>query len=238
MARNDPPTTATASGPWAACPTDAFPITVVRAELVRTGGTHRVSILRELRCGDVVVAGGPVWSRSTVDEVAATDAFEGLMIVGGDLVYLAEAALVLHPGNVDAVVDLHVANAVKAREAALIKAAEKAAKAEAKAARDRKIGVYFTGDKKKPVVEMRRGPLSTPFLKLHFGAEWERDRFWDWFAWQTHRHDEIEAKVAELGVEPVRRELLYEMLTTEQAVKKRGLGAGGRRPLLFWRGDL
>lgn len=229
MARNDHPTAATAPGPWAACPPDTVPITVVRAELVRTGGTHRVSILRELRCGDVVVAGGPVWSRSTKDEIAATDAFEGLMIVGDDLVFLAEAAIVLDPRNVDQ----HVAKAVKAREAARIKAAEKAAKAEAKAARDRKIGVYFTGDKKKPVVEMRRGPLSAAFLKLHFGAEWERDRFWDWFAWQTHRHDEIEAKVAELGAEPVRRELLYEMLTTEQALKKRGLGAGGRRPLLF-----
>lgn len=238
MGPNDPPTIPVTSGSWAACPPDEIPITIVRAELVTTDGIHRVSILRELRCGDVVVAGGPVWSRSTEDEVAATDSFEGLMLVGDDLVFLAEAALVLTPGTVDAVVDRHVASAVESREAARIKAVEKAAKAEAKAARDRKIGVYFTGDKKKPVVEMRRGVLSAPFLKLHFGAEWERDRFWDWFAWQSHRHDEIEAKVAELGAEPVRRELLYEMLTTEQAVKKRGLGAGGRRPLLFWRGDL
>jgi hypothetical protein len=45
-------------------------------------------------------------------------------------------------------------------------------------------------------------------------------------------------KVEEAGADEVGRELLYEMLTTEQAVKKRGLGAGGRRPLLFWRGDL
>lgn len=238
MARNDPQSRAAPPGPRTTCPPDAVPITVVRAELVADGETHRVSILRELRCGDVVVAGGRVWSRSTSDEVAATDAFEGLMIVGDDLVFLAEAALVLSPGNVDAVVDQHVANAVRAREAARVKAAEKAAKAEAKAKRDRTIGVYFTGDKKKPVVEMRRGVLSTPFLKLQFGAEWERDRFWDWFKWQSHRHDEIEAKVAESGAEPVRRELLYEMLTTEQVVKKRGLGAGGRRPLLFWRGDL
>lgn len=115
MARNDPPTAASAPGQWAACPPDTVPITVVRAELVRTGGTHRVWILRELRCGEVVVAGGPVWSRSTGDEVAATDAFEGLMIVGDDLVFLAEAALVLDPGNVDAVVDQHVANAVRRR---------------------------------------------------------------------------------------------------------------------------
>ncbi len=238
MARNDLTTDAATTGPWATCPPDAVPITVVRAELVTTGDAHRVSILRELRCGDVVAAGGAIWSRSTGDGVAATDAFEGLMIVGDDLVFLAEAALVLSPGNVDAVVDRHVANAVNAREAARVKAAEKAAKAEAKAQRDRTIGVYFTGDKKKVVVEMRRGAVSAPFLKLQFGAEWERDRFWDWFKWQDHRHDEIEAKVAEHGVEPVRRELLYEMLTTEQAVKKRGLGAGGRRPLLFWRGDL
>lgn len=238
MARNDPPTATIPSGPWAACPRDEPAITVVRAELLADGGTHRVSILRELRCGDVVVAGGPVWSRSTRDEIAAADAFEGLSSVGDDLVFLAEAALVLSPANVDAVVDQHVANAARVRETARVKAAEKAAKAEAKAKRDRTIGVYFTGDKKKVVVEMRRGVLSAPFLKLQFGAEWERDRFWDWFKWQSHRHDEIEAKVAEMGAEPVRRELLYEMLTTEQAVKKRGLGAGGRRPLLFWRGDL
>lgn len=183
MARNDPQSRAAPSSPWTTCPPDAVPITVVRAELTTIGSTHRVSILRELRCGEIVIAGRPVWSRSTEDEVAATDAFEGLMIVGDDLAYLAEAALVLSPGNVDAVVDQHVANAVNAREAARIKAADKAAKAEAKAARDRKIGVYFTGEKKKLVVEMRRGVLSAPFLKIQFGAEWERDRFWDWFAW-------------------------------------------------------
>lgn len=225
-------------GPWSACPHDEAPVTSVRAELTTDGGTHRVSILRELRCGELVVAGGPVWSRSTTDEIAAADAFEGLSSVGDDLVLLAESALVLSPANVDAVVDKHIADAARVREMARVKAAEKAAMAEAKAKRDRTIGVYFTGDKKKVVVEMRRGPLSASFLKLQFGAEWERDRFWDWFKWQSHRHDEIEAKVTEIGAEPVRRELLYDMLTTEQAVKKRGLGAGGRRPLLFWRGDL
>ncbi len=238
MARNDPSTAPTLSDAWSVCPPDMAATTVVRAELVRIAGSHRVSILRELRCGDVVLAGGPVWSRSTDDAVEAADVFEGLALVGDHLVHLAETALILPSPGVDAVVDQHLRNAAEAREKDRAKAAEKAAKAEAKALRDRTIAVYFTGDKKKLAVELRRGPLSSPFLKLIFGAEWERDRFWDWLKWQDHRHEELAARVDEVGVEEVRRELLYEMLTTEQAVKKRGHGAGGRRPLLFWRGDL
>lgn len=238
MARTDPPIAPAPPGGWAACPPDMAVITVVRAELVRIERSHRVSILRELRCGDVVLAGGPVWSRSTDDEVEAADMFEGLALVGDHLVHLAETALVLASSNVDPVVDEHLRNAAAAREKERAKAAEKAAKAEAKALRDRTIAVYFTGDKKRLAVELRRGPLSPPFLKVIFGAEWERDRFWDWLKWQEHRHEDIAARVEKAGVEDVRRELLYEMLTTEQAVKKRGHGAGGRRPLLFWRGDL
>lgn len=238
MSRNDPSTAPSPSNAWAACPSDMAAIAVVRAELVGIDGSHRVSILRELRCADVVLAGGPVWSRSTDDEVVAADMFEGLTLVGDHLVLLAESALVLDAANVDEVVDRHLGTAAEAREKEIAKAAEKAAKAEAKALRDRTIAVYFTGDKKKLAVELRRGALSSPFLKLIFGAEWERDRFWDWLKWQDHRHEDIAARVEEAGVEEVRRELLYEMLTTEQAVKKRGLGAGGRRPLLFWRGDL
>ncbi len=238
MARTDPPIAPAPPGAWAACPSDMAAITVVRAELVRIDGSHRISILRELRCGDVVLAGGPVWSRSTGDEVEAADVFEGLALVGDHLVHLAESALVLASSSVDGVVDQHLRNAAEARERERAKAAEKAAKAEAKALRDRTIAVYFTGDKKRLAVELRRGSLSSPFLKLTFGAEWERDRFWDWLKWQDHRHEEIAANVEASGAEEVRRELLYEMLTTEQAVKKRGHGAGGRRPLLFWRGDL
>ena len=238
MARHDPPNPLASAGGWAACPSDMAAITVVRAELVKTDGSHRMSILRELRCGDVVLAGGPVWSRSTDDTIEAADVFEGLSLVGDRLVHLAETALVLASSSADDVVDQHLRNAAEAREKERAKAADRTAKAEAKALRDRTIAVYFTGDKKKLAVELRRGPLSPPFLKLTFGAEWERDRFWDWLKWQDHRHENIYARVEDADAEEVRRELLYEMLTTEQAVKKRGHGAGGRRPLLFWRGDL
>ncbi|USR00340.1 hypothetical protein [Sphingomonas aerolata] len=239
MARNDPQTGPSPTDAWLGCPSDAAPITVVRASLVMIGGTHHVAILRELRCGDVVLAGGPVWSRSIEDEIEAADVFEGLGLVGDHLVYLAETALVLATSSVDDVVDEHLRNVAAEREKESAKAAEKAAKSEAKALRDRTIAVYFTGsDKKKLGVELRRGPHAPPFLKLTFGAEWERERFWDWLKWQEHRHEEMAIKVEEAGADEVGRELLYEMLTTEQAVKKRGLGAGGRRPLLFWRGDL
>lgn len=229
---------AVSSSTWPPATPGQVTTTVVRVELVATDGTNNVSIHRELRCGDVVVAGGVVWTRSITDATEASDAFEGLRTAGDDLVYLAESALVLNSSVADAIVDRHVAKFVEAEKAARAAAATEAAKAEKAAARDRNIAVYFTGDKKRPVLELGRGPLARPVLKLHFGASWERDRFWDWFKWQKHRHEEIADSVAEVGAEPVRRELLYDMLKTEQAVKKRGLGAGGRRPLLFWRGDL
>lgn len=70
-----------------------------------------------------------------------------------------------------------------------------------------------------------------------FDEGWERDRVWDWLRWQTRRFEDIRLRIDGIGAAAVERELLHEMLVTENRVRKTGLGAGGRRPLRFWRGD-
>lgn len=88
------------------------------------------------------------------------------------------------------------------------------------------------------VVEFNKGHEDRPFWTISFEEAWERDRFWDWMAWQLHRYDELSAFLNANPRLELERKLLREMLLTEKTIKKQGLGAGGRRPLRFWRGEL
>jgi hypothetical protein len=76
------------------------------------------------------------------------------------------------------------------------------------------------------------------FWSIAFDEAWERDRFWDWFSWQTERFQEFADHMKDGDRLDLERKLLKEMIVTEQAVKKQGPGAGGRRPLRFWRGEV
>lgn len=216
---------------WPNYEDDASAIATVRIERQRQGDVTCVRILREVRCGDVPLAQVAVWSR-TLSHVAAECLFQVLECLGSDLFPIADLAAGLPTYHVDTVLDRLVEAEVQKKRAADAEAEEAARKAREAL----RIGVFYTGSKKKPILEMRRGSRET-FFDIGFGAEWERERFWDWLKWQTEHFEDIAVEVATHGAERVRIRLLHDMLLTEQAVRKRGLGAGGRRPLVFWRGE-
>ncbi len=115
--------------------------------------------------------------------------------------------------------------------------AEAAPKANAKAKAGQEFGVYFRERKGRYFLVLERREVGAPELwSMAFNEKWERERFWDWFAWQDERYEEIAASVGLTPKAELEGSLLNAMLTTEQAIKKQGLGAGGRRPLRFWRG--
>jgi hypothetical protein len=221
--------------PWSMGADCAAAAAVVRAELRPAGEAACVRIVREVRCGDAVLAERVVWSRTLAPHAGAA-LLEVMQSLGPGLLLASEAAAVLPPRHAEALLDKMVADELDERRIAEEEAAEEVERAALKARKTREIDVFFTGTKRTPVLEMRRGSRAT-FFDLGFGAEWERERFWDWLKWQTGRFEDIAADVATHGAEQVRQALLHEMLSTEQAVKKRGLGAGGRRPLIFWRGE-
>lgn len=98
-----------------------------------------------------------------------------------------------------------------------------------------KITAYHRILKKRFAVTREYGSDDDEFWLIKFDEAWERDRFWDWFKWQTNRFAEFMKDGDRLDLE---RKLLREMLVTEQAVKKQELGAGGRRRLRFGRGEV
>jgi hypothetical protein len=101
------------------------------------------------------------------------------------------------------------------------------------------IAIYFREKKGCYLLVLERGSLKAkPIWTISFAESWERDRFWDWLGWQEERFEEF-AQFTQVGCRlELERRLLREMLVTEQAVKKQGLGSGGRRSLRFWRGEL
>lgn len=102
-----------------------------------------------------------------------------------------------------------------------------------------RIAAYFREKKGNFLLELERGSIKAkPIWSIAFEESWERDRFWDWLGWQTDRFEEFADFMRDGCKLELERKLLREMLVTEQAVKKQGLGSGGRRPLRFWRGEL
>jgi hypothetical protein len=86
-------------------------------------------------------------------------------------------------------------------------------------------------------LNLRRGNEQKPFWVIRFRERWERERFRDWFRCQSQRFATWAEFLENNSADDLERMLLREMLETERRVKKAGLGAGGRRPLRFWRGD-
>lgn len=95
----------------------------------------------------------------------------------------------------------------------------------------------FDSKKKRPSLGLERGCDDAPFWRMTFAERWERDRVADWLKFQKHRYVDFEALFLEHGDLELERLVLSGMRETEADVKRRGLSAGGRRPLRFWRGE-
>jgi hypothetical protein len=123
------------------------------------------------------------------------------------------------------------------------KAVQKATEERRKEAREqarlaRQITLFsYDPKKKQPYLGLERGSESRPFFRMTFTERWERDRVVDWLRHQKPQFGEMEQIFTELGALELERHILAGMRETERDVKVRGLSAGGRRPLRFWRGE-
>lgn len=90
---------------------------------------------------------------------------------------------------------------------------------------------------RRPAIGLYQGDAPKPFWSVTFEQNWERERVWDFVSRRTERYCEWKELFEEQHAMTLERTILEDMLRTEREVKKAGLGAGGRRPLRFWRGD-
>ncbi len=205
--------------------------------LERDGSTVR--IVRDLLCGDALAYRSVAWSADYADPVDASDAYEALSLQPDLLNYWSVGATAfgarwLTP-TISAHVQEYVTERIESRLLADREADDVRRLAEDDLAAATKITLYYLTRKKMFCVTLERG--DDEFWSISFDEKWERDRFGDWMEWQEHRFAEFAEYMTEGDRFELERKLLREMLVTEQAVKKQGLGAGGRRPLRFWRGE-
>jgi hypothetical protein len=211
---------------------------LVRVDVRRT----TVSIVRALEWRGVPVTQVVVWTRDFEDADGANDAYETLIAHEADLGHWNIGAMVFGACWLERRLEPLVMEFAESREGAralqLKQEAEAKQKAEDEANEATVITAYFQKRKDRYLVTLQRGILdSGEFWTIGFDESWERERFWDWLQWNTERFDEFHDYMQSGERIALERQLLREMLTTEQAVKKLGLGSGGRRPLRFWRGE-
>jgi hypothetical protein len=213
--------------------------TVVRLELVG----EVVRLIRAIECGDETVAEIEAWRLPCDTLEQAVDAHEALSSKQDKFSYWSVGALAFgHEWATRATIGL-IADFVdvrdEERERAALEAENESVRLEKKRTADIRISGYFREKKGRYLLELERGCVKAkPIWSIAFKGSWERDRFWDWLRWQTDRFEEFAEFMRDGSALDLERRLLREMLVTEQAVKKQGLGSGGRRPLRFWRGEL
>lgn len=206
-------------------------------------------IVRALTCDEQLVTSSVVWSARHPGEQQARDAYDALTMREADLQYWSVAAAVLGPGWLTPRIAATASAFVDERAAELERVAreEEAAREEEEAAREEEetrraarkaIDGFFRKREDKFVFALEHRVGRAEFWAIRFGESWERDRFWDWLRWNTARYAEFADFLQHGTALDLERQLLREMLVTEQTVKKQGLGSGGRRPLRFWRGEL
>jgi len=205
--------------------------------LERDGSTVR--ILRDLLCGEALAHRVVAWSADYADPADASDAYEALSLHPDLLNYWSVGATAFGAGWLTPTISAHVQEYVTERIESRLMAdreAEEAHKlAEKEAAAATKVTLYHVARKKMFCLTLERG--DDEFWSISFEEKWERERFSDWMRRQKHRFAEFAESMKEGDRFELERKLLREMLVTEQVVKKQGLGAGGRRPLRFWRGE-
>ncbi|WP_157099179.1 hypothetical protein [Novosphingobium rosa] len=109
---------------------------------------------------------------------------------------------------------------------------------EEEARRADEITLYtYTPHKKAPYLGLERGNKREPFFVMRFDERWERDRVCDWLMYQKARFAEMERLFQTSGQLALEKHVLDGMLATEKDARRRGISAGGRRPLRFWRGE-
>lgn len=199
-----------------------------------------VRIVRRICCGDATVAQQTAWSMECGDAARCHDVHEAMLEGSDDLALWFAGATAFGRNWADARIGAVVARLLQKRvaEAEADERARSKARLDAiEKAEQQRIGIYFRERKGRHLIVLqRRGPDMPDLWTIAFNEAWERDRFLDWFQWQGKRLETLVASIGTIPATDLERDLLEEMLRTEQAVRKAGLGAGGRRPLRFWKG--
>lgn len=198
-----------------------------------------IRLVRELRCDGAPVVRVVAWSAIYADPSLAIDAYEALAHHEDRLVYWSVGATALGPDWLNPTISMLVEDYLCQRAEDQVTAAREADEARRVAAKElaaaTKIDLYYLVRKKMFCLTLDRG--DEEFWSIKFQEKWERDRFGDWMQRQKHRFTDFADYMTGGDRFELERQLLREMLVTEQAVKKQGLSAGGRRPLRFWRGE-
>lgn len=238
-ARFDTAVDSTPASNWP--PTSGRDVTVVcSVELELQERT--VSIVRVLGCGTDVVVRTAVWNRTYGSSTDADDAFAALNSAEGNFLHWSVGATAFGSTWLNATIENVVDEFVATRDEELARLARELERERARLEEERdaetRIEAIFRKRLGRYVLNLERGNEEVVIWSIAFDEAWERDRFWDWFGWQTDRFEALAQDMQEGCRLDLERSLLREMLVTEQAVKKQGLGSGGRRPLRFWRGEL
>lgn len=202
------------------------------------GDGHDLELVRNLVSAGAVVVRTICWSRRHRDRDDAADCYGWLIEQGDRLSFFAVASLTFGRGWLSQTVDEGVV-VMRARRAHEFEVeAQLIARFDEAARKAGEINAYYREHEGRRVLALERASAKRPLWTIAFKDAWERERFWDWLKWQRPRFEELAALAAGLPPLELERRLLNEMLATENAMRKRGLGAGGRRPLRFWRGEL
>lgn len=211
--------------------------TVFCAALELDGATVR--LVRDLLCDGVIVARAVAWNATYAEPAEAEVAHEALILQSAMFDYWSVGATALGPDWLTPITSIVIEDYLNQRAEDEVIAAREADEARRLAEEDlataTKITLYYLSRNKMFCLTLERG--DDEFWSISFDEKWERERFGDWMQWQDHRFAEFAEYMNEGDRFELERQLLREMLVTEQAVKKQGLGAGGRRPLRFWRGE-
>ena len=217
---------------------DAPAGTTFRAAISRD---REVAIIQLVHVGDRVASAAKVWSATFENADLAHERFRWLDARPADCVHLGRHARLFGAGQVGNAIEIGVTiERIRGEQerARLAREEERLAEeASINAAKALTIGSSLEDRQGQYGINLRRGDAAESFWIILFREKWERERFRDWFRYQRHRFAEWAEFLQDHAPIELERVLLAEMLATERKVKNAGLGAGGRRPLRFWRGE-
>lgn len=196
-------------------------------------GSAIVRLVRQIRVAGEQIITGAVWSESFENSTDADKRYRWLIANADRLTEWGRVAAILGPEALTTTLD-----AAWLAELERIEKQRRMKEKEAKEAETIWLIQDDVGRHERPAIIMHMGnQRSAPFITIKLDERWEQERIWDWARWQTERYREWKAHCDEHGAKSLEQLIMTEMLKTENAVKKAGLGSGGRRPLRFWRGD-
>ncbi|MGN7161472.1 hypothetical protein [Sphingomonas sp. SAFR-052] len=197
-------------------------------------GSTSIRFVKVIRSGDLIALEEMVWEQDFANPRLAQNVFDWMLGYRNDWPLWGRLTSLLGPGQLIEVAKARI-SALRVKRAAELVA--KRNEDRTKRELEKVIESYLVEDAGQFGIDLRRGGHDEAFFTIWFREKWERERFRDWFRTQRHRFVAFAAMFDEEGAGRLERRLLREMQETEIRIKRAGLGAGGRRPLRFYRGE-